>query len=38
MNPDIAVTGARFRWLPAAGQVLVAASRGASWSLTAKAR
>jgi endoglycosylceramidase len=38
MTPDIAVTGARFRWLPAAGQLLIAAPRGASWSLTAKAR
>ena len=37
-NPDIAVTGARFRWLPAAGQLLVAAPRGASWSLTVKPR
>jgi hypothetical protein len=38
MTPDIAVTGARFRWLPAAGQLLIAAPRGASWSLMAKAR
>ena len=38
MNPDIAVTGARFRWLPAAGQLLVAAPRGAAWSIVVKAR
>jgi hypothetical protein len=38
MNPDIAVTGARYRWLPAGGQLLVAAPRGASWSLVVRAR
>jgi hypothetical protein len=38
MNPDIAATGARFRWLPAAGQLLVAAPRGASWSIAVKPR
>jgi hypothetical protein len=38
MSPDIAVTGARFRWLPASGQVLVAAPRGAAWSLVVKAK
>ena len=38
MNPDVALTGARFRWLPAAGQLLVAAPRGASWSLIVKPR
>ncbi|HMI83811.1 MAG TPA: cellulase family glycosylhydrolase [Polyangiaceae bacterium] len=38
MSPDIAVTGARFRWLPASGQLLVAAPRGASWTVLVKAR
>ncbi len=38
MNPNITVTGARFRWLPAAGLLLVAAPRGASWSLAVKAQ
>jgi len=38
MAPDIAVTGARSRWLPATGQLLVAAPRGATWSLVVKGR
>jgi endoglycosylceramidase len=38
MSPAITVTGARFRWLPAAGQLLVAAPRGTSWSLAVKAQ
>jgi len=38
MSPDIAVTGARFRWLAASGQLLVAAPRGAAWSLAVKAK
>jgi endoglycosylceramidase len=35
--PDIAVTGARSRWLPATGQLLLAATRGATWSVAVKA-
>ena len=38
MAPDIAVTGARHRWLPATGQLLVAAPRGAAWSLLVKGK
>jgi endoglycosylceramidase len=38
MAPDIAVTGARFRWVPASGQLLVAAPRGAAWSVAVKAK
>jgi hypothetical protein len=38
MSPDIAVTGARFRWLPASGQLLVAAPRGAAWMLVVKGK
>jgi endoglycosylceramidase len=38
MAPDIIVTGARYRWLPATGQLLVASPRGAAWSLLAKGR
>jgi endoglycosylceramidase len=38
MTPDIAVTGARYRWLAATGRLLVAAPRGAAWSLTAVPR
>jgi len=33
--PLIKVTGARFRWMPETSVVLVAAERGASWSLVA---
>jgi endoglycosylceramidase len=36
--PDIIVTGARYRWLPATGQLLLAAPRGAAWSLVAKGK
>jgi endoglycosylceramidase len=37
MAPKLTVTGARFRFSPATGQLLVAAPRGASWSLIASA-
>jgi endoglycosylceramidase len=36
--PDIAVTGARSRFVPATGQILVAATRGATWSLSVKGK
>jgi endoglycosylceramidase len=35
LPPQIKVTGARFRWMPETSVVLVAAERGASWSLVA---
>jgi hypothetical protein len=36
--PKLAVTGARFRWMMETGTVLVAAERGASWTLVAEAQ
>ena len=36
--PKITATGARFRWMPETGTVLVAAERGASWALVAEAQ
>jgi endoglycosylceramidase len=38
MAPDITVTGARYRWLPATGQLLLAATPGAAWSLLVKGK
>jgi endoglycosylceramidase len=38
MAPDIAVIGARSRFFPATGQLLVQAARGAAWSLVVKGR
>jgi hypothetical protein len=38
MAPDIAATGARYRWLPATGQLLIAAPRGTAWSLVVKGK
>jgi endoglycosylceramidase len=38
MAPDIAVTGARYRFLAATGQLLVQAPRGAAWSLVVKGK
>jgi endoglycosylceramidase len=38
MTPDITVTGARFRWIPATGQLLVAATQGAAWSVSVKGK
>jgi endoglycosylceramidase len=35
--PTITVTGARFRWMSDSGVLLVAAERGASWSVAAQA-
>jgi endoglycosylceramidase len=34
--PPIQVTGARFRWVPETSVVLIAAERGATWSLVAE--
>ena len=36
--PKITVTSARYRWVEETGTVLVAAERGASWSLVAEAQ
>jgi endoglycosylceramidase len=38
MAPDITVSGARSRFVPTTGQILVAAPRGAAWSLSVKGR
>jgi hypothetical protein len=38
MAPDIAVSGARYRFLAATGQLLVQAPRGAAWSLVVKGK
>ena len=35
--PKITVTGARFRWIAESGTALVAAERGAFWTLVAEA-
>jgi hypothetical protein len=36
--PDITVTGARYRWIAATGQLLVAAAPGAAWSVVVKGK
>lgn len=38
MMPDVTVTGARSRFIPGTGQILVAAARGAAWSLSVKGK
>jgi endoglycosylceramidase len=38
MSPDVTVTGARSRFIPATGQIVIAAAPGASWSLAVKGK